>query len=64
MFRRLGPVAFIFALNLGSPPVGAEAGRPYPRLANAFWASSVDTTLIPTLAQWDVLVLNPVWSCP
>jgi len=47
---------------IAAAPTSAQTGPPYPRLANAFWLSSIDSTMIPALAKWDVLVLNPVWS--
>ncbi len=40
----------------------AQAGPPYPRLANVYLHGSVDPADIPALARWNLLVLDSVWS--
>ncbi len=47
-------------LATGVARVGAEPG--YPRLANIYLHGFADTANIPSLARWDLLVLDTVWS--
>ena len=35
---------------------------PFPRLANMYWRADVDSTVIASLARWDVVVLNSIWT--
>lgn len=57
----------ILALLLGlaasiSTPAHAGTPLPYPRLANMYWPIYVDSTIIQSLARWDVVVVNSVWT--
>lgn len=35
---------------------------PYPHLANMYWTTYVDSAVVATLAKWDVVVVNSVWT--
>ncbi|MFQ5599850.1 MAG: putative glycoside hydrolase [Candidatus Krumholzibacteriia bacterium] len=52
----------VLASSLASQGAAAQPGPPYPRLANVYWRTDVDETIIEALSRWDVVVLNPVWS--
>lgn len=52
---------FAVAVSLMSTAAVADP-LPYPRLANMFWVATLDSARIQALSQWDVVVVNPVWT--
>jgi hypothetical protein len=64
---RRGPRAFVGAVVvalacLGAVRPGVADPPDYPRLANAYWATYVDSAVVQAVAQWDVAVLNSIWT--
>ncbi|MFQ5599970.1 MAG: putative glycoside hydrolase [Candidatus Krumholzibacteriia bacterium] len=55
-------LSLLLGATVIATPVGAQVESAYPRLANMYWPTVVDSTIIQALASWDVVVLNPVWS--
>jgi hypothetical protein len=55
-------LASAFFTILTARSVVAQQGPPYPRLANIYLHGAVAAQDIPTLAQWDVLVLGSSWT--
>jgi len=41
-----------------SPSRAQEVGPPYPRIANMYLQGSIDDSNVPSLARWDVLILD------
>jgi hypothetical protein len=50
-------VAFLLATT-----AARAAAENFPKLANIYSHGSVDMTKVPSLARWDMLVLNSVWT--
>jgi hypothetical protein len=58
--RNLWTAIAIAALGWGRSP--AYAGEDFPRLANIYLQGAVRESEIPSLARWDVLVLDSSWT--
>jgi hypothetical protein len=59
--RLLTVVLLLLSCPLKATPQAQEPG--YPRLVNIFWQGSFDPApTIEALAQWQVVVLNPIWT--
>lgn len=56
------PWASLALAILLSTTAASAVPLPYPRLANMFWVATIDSARIQALSQWDVVVLNPVWT--
>ena len=59
-------LAFLAAL-LATPLVraglaNAQPPLPYPRLANMYWPTFIDSNVVKAVAKWDVAVVNSVWT--
>jgi hypothetical protein len=56
------PIVVACVLAAGAARATAPDGPPYPRLANVYLHGSVDPSDLASLARWDLLVLDSVWS--
>src|SRR5262245_19471047 len=54
-------LAAAIAVLIAAPAL-AQSSLPYPRLANLFLPTLVDTTMIDALAKWDVAIVNSIWT--
>ena len=64
---RAGLLAAAFWASLAPTGPGVSRAQPpsplpYPRLANAYWSHDVDSTVIASLARWDVVVVSTIWT--
>lgn len=50
------------ACGLAAGAARAQTEPPFPRLANMYLHGSADSADIPSLARWDVLILDAAWS--
>lgn len=40
----------------------AQPPLPYPRLANMYWPTFVDSNVVNAVAKWDIAVVNSIWT--
>lgn len=54
---------WLLVIAIGTTPSAAQIdGPPFPRVANMYLHGAVNSSEIPQLARWDVLILDSIWT--